>query len=229
VSTLLVIRHGQASYGQVDYDRLTPTGVEQAARLGTYFARAGRGLDQVVVGPRRRQRDTARHMVDALRAEGGRAAEPTEHEGLDEYPAEAILRRALPSLPEEARALLDAPTDARAFQHVFERVMRRWVSGDLATGDTETFAEFAARVRRAVTDIVAAAGRGKTVAVVTSAGPTAIAAQLALEWPDVTALKQSWVVANTGVTEIKFRGDEMTLVVFNALPHLREPRLVTYR
>jgi broad specificity phosphatase PhoE len=127
--------------------------------------------------------------------------------------------------------------------------MRRWVHGELGAGEHESFAEFGARVRRAVVDIVAAAGRGKTVAVVTSAGPTAIAAQLALELPDITALKQSWVVANTGVTEIKFRGEggpaglgpaggeaqrsplemEMTLVVFNALPHLRERRLVTYR
>jgi broad specificity phosphatase PhoE len=229
MSTLLVVRHGQASFGQADYDRLTPVGVEQSARLGAYLAASGRALDRIVVGPRRRQQDTAAHMLAAFRAGGGRAPDPELVHGLDEYPAEAIMRRALPALPAEARAMLDAPIDARAFQVVFERVMHKWVGGELAADDTESFGEFAARVRVAIHEIVAGAGRGRTVCVVTSAGPTAIACQMALDLPDPMALKQSWVVANTGTTEIKFRGDEMTLVVFNALPHIRDQRLVTYR
>jgi broad specificity phosphatase PhoE len=164
-----------------------------------------------------------------MRAAGATPPEPEEVHGFDEYPAEAIMRRALPTLPDEARALLDAPADARVFQNVFERVMRRWVVGKLATEDTETFAEFAGRVRVAVHEVLSATGRGRTACIVTSAGPMSIAAQMALELSDVGALKQSWVVANTGVTEIKFRGDEMTLITFNALPHLRERRLITYR
>ena len=225
MSTLLVIRHGQASFGEVDYDKLTPVGVEQSARLGRWLAASRLTLDQVFVGPRRRQQDTARHML----AELAGAPAPELVPGLDEYPAEAIMRQVLPTLPDEVRARLQAPIDARAFQAVFEQVMLRWVGGELAGGEAETFAEFAARVRAAVRHILAAAGRGRTIAVVTSAGPTAIAAQMALEMSDAMALKQSWVVANTGVTELKFRGDEMTLVVFNGLPHVRERRLVTYR
>ena len=55
-------------------------------------------------------------------------------------------------------------------------------------------------------------GRGRTALVVTSAGPTSIAAQMALELGDALALKTSWIVANTGICDIRFRGDEMTLL-----------------
>jgi len=237
MSTLLVIRHGQASFGAADYDNLTALGVEQAGLLGQKLASTH--LDAIFVGPRRRQIDTARHMLAAGRAAGAVWPEPENVAALDEYPAEAIMRASLPALlasaDEEARALfggdpLAATADARRFQRLFERVMRSWVAGDLASslGPTESFAAFAARVRGALDDIMARAGRGKTVAVVTSAGPTSIAMQMALELSDAVALKMSWVVANTGLTDIRWRESEMSLIAFNALAHL-EPRLITYR
>jgi broad specificity phosphatase PhoE len=239
VSTLLVVRHGQAAFGAADYDNLTPLGVEQATRLGLHLARAGVKLDALISGPRRRQVDTARHVLNAGRAAGMDWPDFTRVAGLDEYPAEAVIRASLPSLlasaDEEAREVfggdpLAAPTDARKFQRLFERIMRKWVAGELSgvIGETESFQHFAARVRAALDDLVVSAGRGKTIAVFTSAGPTAVAAQMALEYSDAMALKMSWVVANSGVCDIKFRETEMTLVAFNRLDHL-EARHVTYR
>jgi broad specificity phosphatase PhoE len=239
MSTLLVIRHGQASFGSADYDKLTALGIEQATQLGRWMARHGVRLDGIVHGPRVRQIDTARHMIAAARAGGAAWPDPAPLAALDEYPAEAIMRASLPALlasaDEEARAVFGGDptavaTDARRFQRLFERVMRSWVAGELAgtLGDTESFAAFAQRVRGALDDIMARAGRGKTVAVVTSAGPTAIAMQMALELSDAVALKLSWVVANTGVTDLRWRDSETSLVAFNTLAHL-EPSLVTYR
>ncbi len=57
MATLLLIRHGQASYGQADYDRLSPQGEEQARALGRYLADAK--LDAIYAGPLRRQVQTA--------------------------------------------------------------------------------------------------------------------------------------------------------------------------
>ena len=39
VGTLYLIRHGQASYGEPDYDRLSPRGIEQALAVGRWAAR----------------------------------------------------------------------------------------------------------------------------------------------------------------------------------------------
>jgi broad specificity phosphatase PhoE len=38
VGTLYLIRHGQASYGEPDYDRLSARGVEQALAIGRWAA-----------------------------------------------------------------------------------------------------------------------------------------------------------------------------------------------
>lgn len=234
-----MVRHGQASFGTSDYDRLTPVGVAQAEHLGRWLAQNDVRLDAIVYGPRLRQSDTARHMLAAGRAAGAKWPDGELIAALDEYPAEAIMRASLPALlaaaDEEARAVfggdpLAVATDARRFQRLFERVMRSWVAGELAhaLGPTETFAQFATRVRGALDDLMAGAGRGKTIAVVTSAGPTSIAAQMALELDDAVALKLSWVVANTGITDLKWRDSEMTLTAFNGVGHL-PPSLVTYR
>jgi broad specificity phosphatase PhoE len=233
MSTLLVIRHGQASFGKADYDNLTPVGVEQARLLGRWIADSGAPIDRMFVGPRRRQRDTASHMIEAA---GGALPQPELSPRLDEYPAEAIMRQALPRLMEvdaEAREVFGGDpfavaTDARRFQRVFERVMHRWVAGDLELGETESYESFTARCRAAFEDIMAATGRGATACVVTSAGPTAVACQMALELTDPVALKLGWVVGNSALTDLRFRDDELTLISFNAMPHLPR-RLITYR
>jgi broad specificity phosphatase PhoE len=233
VSTLYVIRHGQASFGQPDYDVLSPTGVEQARRLGEWFASFGPRLDALYVGPRRRQRDTAAHMLGVL----GVPFEPKLVQDLDEYPAEVIIRQSLPALMAEDPEIADLfggdplaqPADARRFQQIFEHVMTRWARGEMVVDGYVPFAEFGTRVRAALMHIMRHEGRGRVVAAVTSAGPISIAVQMGLLIDDAMAMKTSWVVANSSLTELRWREELITLVAFNALPHLGESRLVTYR
>ena len=56
---VLLVRHGQASFGADDYDVLSETGVEQSRFLGRALAAQGVAPRAVVHGAMRRQRDTA--------------------------------------------------------------------------------------------------------------------------------------------------------------------------
>ncbi|MBA3498909.1 MAG: histidine phosphatase family protein, partial [Deltaproteobacteria bacterium] len=56
MGTLYLIRHGQASYGEVDYDRLSTKGHEQARAVGHWLAKAN--LDLLYAGPLVRQQQT---------------------------------------------------------------------------------------------------------------------------------------------------------------------------
>ena len=56
---VLLVRHGQASWGADDYDALSETGWEQSRLLGR--ALAGRGVEPTLIvhGSMRRHRETA--------------------------------------------------------------------------------------------------------------------------------------------------------------------------
>ena len=55
---LVLVRHGQASALSGDYDQLSELGREQSKRLGPWLARWARDPAHVLVGPRRRHRET---------------------------------------------------------------------------------------------------------------------------------------------------------------------------
>ena len=58
MGTLYLVRHGQASFGEADYDRLSPMGHQQSRRLGEYFAGQGLVFDAVITGTLRRHAET---------------------------------------------------------------------------------------------------------------------------------------------------------------------------
>ncbi|MCO8647501.1 histidine phosphatase family protein, partial [Burkholderia multivorans] len=45
MAELFLVRHGQASFGTDDYDRLSDVGVQQGVWLGEYLARAHAPFD----------------------------------------------------------------------------------------------------------------------------------------------------------------------------------------
>lgn len=62
---IYLVRHGQASCGADDNDRLSMLGEQQAGHLGDVFYRMGLAADAVVSGSLERQQSTARGMVAA--------------------------------------------------------------------------------------------------------------------------------------------------------------------
>ncbi|MDN5938700.1 MAG: phosphoglycerate mutase family protein, partial [Salinisphaera sp.] len=59
MTILTLVRHGQASWGQRDYDVLSPMGEQQARITGLHLARIGSRPDALLAGGMRRQRHTA--------------------------------------------------------------------------------------------------------------------------------------------------------------------------
>ena len=95
MSQVLLVRHGQASWGAEDYDVLSDTGAEQARVLGRAFAARGLVPDLVVHGSMRRHRETARFVAEAA----GWDLAVDEDAGWDEFepprgarPAAALVR-----------------------------------------------------------------------------------------------------------------------------------------
>jgi broad specificity phosphatase PhoE len=226
VGTLYLIRHGQASYGEPDYDRLSPRGVEQALAIGRWAARANLGT--LYTGPMRRQRQTAEYAREAAAG-----ALPVAHEmaELAEYPAFEMLQHMVPRLvAEDPRfaELTSAPTP-RLLDDAFHAVLTRWSRNEWTTDGVEGVDAFVGRIRNGLDRVLRAAGSGARLACVTSAGPIGVAVGLVFGVPAERMVRTSIVVRNASITELRFRGrdfdwqpDQLSLVTFNLTAHLPE-------
>ncbi|MCB2186874.1 MAG: histidine phosphatase family protein [Deltaproteobacteria bacterium] len=232
MSRLYVIRHGQASFGRSNYDELSPLGFRQAALVGQHLAAAGIRLDAAFCGDQARQRDTAATALAHL-------AEPPALEilpALNEFDSEAIMRALYPAVqkedPRAARAWESMTADRRAFQLVYEATMLRWITGRYDLDGAETWGEFVSRLEGAVTQVRAAHGRGKNVALFTSGGPISAVMRLALGLGDEAALRLTWVIRNASLSQFFYDDQRLSLALFNCTAHLErpgEPELLTYR
>lgn len=223
LSTLILIRHGQASFGAANYDVLSELGIRQAQTLGSHLAGREVSLDAIYTGPAERQKDTALHMRTAASEAGTHYPVPTELSELDEYPAFELFKKFLPILrdqdPELASMLSGGNVSSNASE-VFSRISQKWARGELDTGELETFAAFESRVNQALDEIRSRHGRGVTVGVVTSGGPIAVAVKRCLELAPDKAIAIAWVVVNSAIIELAFSSDRLGLVALNRIPHL---------
>lgn len=235
----MLVRHGQASYGASDYDRLSPRGEEQARALGRRWAATKIAPTAIYHGPMKRQRDTARIAHDTAAAEGHVLPEPVELPALAEYPAFELLARFLPGYiqqhPELARLADGTLTTADRHALIdrgFGLVIDAWCNDQLDCGDLETFGGFVERVRGGLAHMVAAhADKGARVVAVTSGGPIGVSLKLALALDAAATMRQWQLVRNASVTELVWRPhapEQLSLLAFNHVDHL-DADLVTFR
>jgi broad specificity phosphatase PhoE len=232
VGTLYLIRHGQASYGEADYDRLSVRGVEQAKAVGRWAASAK--LDGLFAGPLRRQQQTAQYAAEAAAeaasADGRLPALATLDE-LAEYPAFEMLQHMVPRLVAEDPkfAQLTGAPSPRLLDQAFQTVLSRWSRDEWEAEGVERIATFVERIRTGFDRVLRAAGSGARLACVTSAGPIGVAIGLVIGTTAERMIRTSIVIRNASITELRFRSqgfdwqpDQLSLVTFNHTAHLPE-------
>ncbi len=226
---LLLIRHGQASFGAEDYDQLSPIGEQQSSLLGEWLAACGPAPELVAVGPRLRHRDTASLCLQAA----GLSSPSVLFPGLDEFDHHEILARQRPDLagPGALRAELKQDTDPhRAFQRLFADAVARWIDGRHDAEYSVPWPAFRANVLDTLEQL--AKHPARNLWAFTSGGPIAVIASALLEAPVARTFKLSWPLVNTGVTRLRLSSRGATLMTYNTWPHLErvnDTRLVTLR
>jgi broad specificity phosphatase PhoE len=218
---LLLVRHGQASFGADDYDVLSETGIAQSRRLGEVLATQGFEPSVVLHGNMRRQRDTA----GAMAAAAGWAV-PLETDGRwDEFGHLGVIA---------AYSELPAELDRRSFQHVFELATARWASADHDEEYDETYTAFLERVDAGLREVAQLCESGSSALVVTSGGAiAAVCAMLVAVGEEPRRLSPLWqrfnaVLVNSSVTRVLVGSSGPRLLSFNEHSHLEREHL-TYR
>lgn len=239
MGVLVFVRHGQASFHEEDYDKLSAVGEEQARHLGEYWVRQGMTFDRVFTGPLARQRRSAEIVREAYAAAGVEFPVIEEIGALAEMPVERLAKRFMPQLCSEDEQALqsmqqfmatdDKREKEKLFQKAFEKLMRKWAEETYHDPEIETFRGFTERVVKGIGSMTAGRSNGQRVAAFTSGGPTAVAIHMALQTSFQTTLELVWQVRNASLTEFMFTEGRFTLSTFNSVAHLPDPSLWTYR
>lgn len=230
MGAIYLIRHGQASFGMGDYDKLSELGHEQARVLGQALCPRVPDVHAVVTGSMRRHRQTAEGCLQAMPC---RVA-AREHHDFNEFDHQEIIERYQPRYANRLRMAADLGKTLqprKAFQQMYSQAVARWVSGAHDADYTESWAAFRTRCLAAMQALVARLGRSKTALVVTSGGPITAVAQELLHIPDAHAFEITWTLANCGITKIIYGSGGMRVSTLNDHGHFEgeRARLITYR
>ncbi|UVE96832.1 histidine phosphatase family protein [Dietzia sp. B32] len=231
-----LVRHGQASFGSGDYDRLSETGHLQARLAGEDMACRGLRPDVIIHGGLRRQRETAEGLLDGLRAHSDRDVAVEVDERWAEYDADAVLEAARVAGLTADHGTLDSAGSSdeakQAFQRQLDAALGHWAG-------LEAFAEYRRDADSALADAAARSGTGRTTVVVSSAGTISLAVAGLLADPEgVVGLwtRLQRVTVNTGTARVVVGRGGMTCIAVNEHQHLERAagpghprRLVTLR
>lgn len=225
--SLLLVRHGQASYGAADYDQLSERGWEQSRRLGHWLARGGHRFRTVVVGGMRRHRQTAEAVAEGFAAAGLDLPEAHEDPGFAEFDHQAVFGAWLDANATHPVAIASRSGQPRDVAAMLQAALMAWANDELP-GLPESWSAFGARVHAASERLMALAGEGEAL-VLSSGGVISRLAQIALEVPVHRAVELNLALRNSALSEFHPHGERLRLGSWNALPHLHGERaLWTY-
>jgi broad specificity phosphatase PhoE len=231
---LYFIRHGQASFGSEDYDRLSDIGIRQSQILGDFFNHTGLRFDAVYSGTLLRQRQTARTVMERIYAE----EQPPELQvraAFDEFDSAALLKAQVDDLvrenPDIARDLTQLESDPAAFQRVFDRALARMLAGAGNLSEDHTVTAFIRRVRSGIDTVAEELAGDGTAAVFTSGGTLSAVMHAALSLTENETVRLGWQIRNASVSCFRHGDGRLTLMAFNCTAHLEQQRdasLLTY-
>lgn len=221
MSTLTLLRHGQASFGADRYDALSDRGREQAECVGRHFAARQRRFERIWIGPRDRHRLTARHALEPVGLDWEGQAEPALNEFAEgqQVLASAQARRGVKLRGEGAIRGKDAA-------RYYAQEITAWVESRAVMEGVPSVREFRATVSEWLARATASNLPGQSVLAVTSGGVIAAVVAEVLGLADAAIGALMHAIYNGSLTELIFsEGRAPSLVSFNVASFLPDELL----
>jgi broad specificity phosphatase PhoE len=216
MSELYLVRHGQASFGAKNYDKLSELGIQQAKWLGEYFQQREIEFSKLWRGDLLRHQETAEGICLTMQHQ----PEEMVQRGLNEFDFQNIAIAYLSLFPNEKPQADAKPAE---FYRLLKKAMRAWPEERLPLELlSESWQQFQARVEACRSDICAA-DDGKPVLVVSSGGTISMFMSLVLGMSAEQVIELNMQIKNTGFSHFYFNQRTVRLSSFNNIPHLDVP------
>lgn len=215
MATIYLVRHGQASFGAENYDKLSELGCRQATVVGEYFRDHGVRFDAVYSGDLSRQRNTARLAVASQPAEVPHHIDARFNEIENDLQLKYLMPDVIKINPKIEAMVNKGLSSSKDYQKVIEAVFNYWVSPVCNDTRLQSWAEFSGGARQAMSDVMHEQGAGKTIGIFTSGGTlaTIVAQILGLDGEKTYQLYEP--IFNCSVTQLFYSRSKISLSYYN--------------
>ncbi|MCB1173515.1 MAG: histidine phosphatase family protein [Leptospiraceae bacterium] len=242
MTTIYLIRHGQASANAPVYDQLSRTGYEQTRELGRYWAARQLPIDLIACGTLQRQKQSMQSFQEGLHSTGGRQDETSLtgktacFPALDEIPEStwralgSELRSSDPRLERHFQSWLQLRSSGsrRAglfFSKITAAVLLYWLEGKHQP-HIPSFADFHHKVLQILTEIRQFQEQ-QHIVLFSSGTPIALLCGQALGLKAAQSLALVRTIRNSSISILEMHRRQLQLVSLNCTPHLQQPAGIT--
>ncbi len=223
MSTLYLVRHGQASFGAADYDNLSDLGAQQSAVLGLYLKAKNISFDAAYIGTLRRHAQTYAGIAQGL----GLSEQARARPGLNEYDSNAVVQAIHP----EPLSQENSPENYRKHFRLLRDGLSAWMAGTASPLGMPAYPDFVKGITDVLDEVRAEFGAKEDarILICSSGGPISTAVGHVLGTSPQATIELNLRIRNSSVTEFAFTPKRHMLVTYNTLPHLEDkPDWVTY-
>lgn len=218
---IYLVRHGQASAGTDNYDRLSTLGIKQSKLLGEFWYENAFEIDYAFSGSLERQQHTARYALDTLPS----SPDVKTIEALNEYDHVMV--------DDLFGGDIGASDELNLSFDQYLSIMNRWRNASTEILEKppgamafDTFSNQGwVAIQSAALEINKTHGASPTCVFFTSGGVIATILQKLLNLEFKATMDMIWQTQNTSITQLKFefaKGEisDACLVNYNTVPHL---------
>lgn len=216
MTTIYLIRHGQASFGAESYDKLSPNGELQAILLGQYFNQILKEAPYVVAGSMQRHQQTATLALAQCFPE----VEFETDQAWNEFNHQQVFAQYEPRFnhPHLLKQDVENEINPRAYlAKIFEGAIGRWTGGEYHHEYDESWPHFKNRVESALQNLCDELAKTKPryAVVFTSGGVISVVAGKLLELNPNRTFALNWAITNASMTTLRLVGNEPQLLSLN--------------
>lgn len=217
MAAIYLIRHGQASFGQQDYDQLSDKGMQQSALLGaawpTYIK-----PDKIYLGTLKRHQQTYQEFISKIDF----CIPSQQITALNEFDHQDIIKQSEQAKPLSAKqniAIANNDENGRRFVQAIEQ----WTSTPQSNLYHESWSDFKKRAVSSLTQMMSERlPHEQHILAFTSGGIIAAITQHVLQLDDSQCLQLLSRLRNTSITKVLFSGDRLGIDSINNFQHLEQ-------
>lgn len=222
MKTIYLIRHGQASFGQANYDQLSSLGFEQSALLGLSLLEKNKNYDRVEQGSLVRHQQTLKQaLADTYPIVISKNWNEFDHRDVT---AHYLAKNGMTS--DDFLQL----NDADKLSHFSKAVLLWTKKTDESLDYNESWSDFNARVMSALEETIA--NTKKSALVFTSGGAISAIVGNVMQLTSMQVLTLNLQLVNTGVTKLLVSSRGINVSTINEYVHLEQQhnnKFITYK